>query len=144
LARRDSLADSKLTADTKSEQNQERPGKAKTTTTPMASWRNTFISLRHRDYLLFWLGMLGIMAGMQMQMLARSYLVYDITNSPAILGIVAAGSAVPMLGFSLFGGAFADRFDRRRIIQAGQASFALLALAVAIVIVTDRVTWVYC
>ena len=143
MARRDSLADSKLTADTKSERNQERPGKAKTTTTPTASWRNTFISLRHRDYLLFWLGMLGIMAGMQMQMLARSYLVYDITNSPAILGIVAAGSAVPMLGFSLFGGAFADRFDRRRIIQAGQASFALLALAVAIVIVTDRVTWVY-
>jgi len=143
LARRDSLADSKLTADTKSERSLEQPGKAKTPTTPTASWRNTFISLRHRDYLLFWLGMLGIMAGMQMQMLARSYLVYDITNSPAILGIVAAGSAVPMLGFSLFGGAFADRFDRRRIIQAGQASFALLALAVAIVIVTDRVTWVY-
>ena len=78
-----------------------------------------------------------------MQMLARSYLVYDITGSASLLGLVAAGNALPMLGFSLFGGAFADRFDRRRIIQAGQASFALLALAVAIFIVTDRVTWVH-
>ncbi|HAL48254.1 MAG TPA: MFS transporter, partial [Dehalococcoidia bacterium] len=64
-----------------------------------------------------WLGMLGVMAGMQMQMLARSYLVYDITGSASLLGLVAAGNALPMLGFSLFGGAFADRFDRRRIIQ---------------------------
>jgi len=78
-----------------------------------------------------------------MQMLARSYLVYDITNSPAILGIVSAGSALPMLGFSLFGGAFADRFDRRRIIQAGQATFALLALVVGITIAMDQITWVH-
>ena len=143
MARQDRLAETSQPTDTKSERTHEQSGKAKTTTTPAASWRNTFSSLRHRDYLLLWLGMLGIMAGMQMQMLARSYLVYDITNSPAILGIVSAGSALPMLGFSLFGGAFADRFDRRRIIQAGQATFALLALAVGIVIAMDQITWVH-
>ncbi|MDP6452439.1 MAG: MFS transporter [SAR202 cluster bacterium] len=144
MARQDNHVDSAITTDTNSEQTQERTGKAKSPTTkPGASWRRTFSSLRHRDFLLFWLGMLGIMAGMQMQMLARSYLVYDITGSASLLGLVAAGNALPMLGFSLFGGAFADRFDRRRIIQVGQASFALLALAVAIFIVTDRVTWVH-
>jgi MFS family permease len=143
LAREDHLAESAQSSDTSPARTQERSGKAKTTTIPKASWRNTFSSLRHRDYLLFWLGMLGIMAGMQMQMLARGYLVYEITGSSVLLGLVAVGNALPMLGFSLFGGAFADRFDRRRIIQAGQATFALLALAVGILIVTDRVTWVH-
>ncbi len=53
--------------------------------------------------------MLTLMAGMQMQMLARSYLVFDLTGSAALLGIVSAGSALPMLGLALFGGAIADR-----------------------------------
>ena len=85
--------------------------------------------------------MLGIMAGMQMQMLARTYLVYDLTGSVSILGIVTAGNALPMLTLSLFGGAIADRFDRKRIIQIGQFIFAALALVVGVAIYLDYVTW---
>ncbi|MDP6665144.1 MAG: MFS transporter [SAR202 cluster bacterium] len=110
---------------------------------PVATWRNTFRSLSNRNFLFMWLGMLGVMAGMQMQMLARSYLVYDITGSASLLGVVAAANALPMLGLSMFGGAFADRFDRRRIIQAGQAVFATLALVIGIAIYTDTITWVH-
>ena len=87
--------------------------------------------------------MLGIMAGMQMQMLARSYLVYEITGSASLLGIVAAGNALPMLILSLYGGAFADRFDRKRIIQIGQAVFATLSLLVGVAIFTGYITWVH-
>ncbi len=47
--------------------------------------------------------MLGIMAGMQMQMLVRSYLVYEITGSASLLGVVAAGNALPMLILSVYG-----------------------------------------
>ena len=63
-----------------------------------------------------------------MQMLARGYLVYDLTGSASLLGIVSAGSAVPMLVLALFGGAIADRFDRKRLIQIGQIIVSLLAL----------------
>ena len=61
-----------------------------------------------------------MMGGMQMQMLARGFLVYDLTGSAALLGVVNAGSAIPMLTLVLFGGVIADRVDRKKIIQIGQ------------------------
>ena len=77
----------------------------------------TFSSLGNRNFLLLWLGMLFLMAGTQMQMLSRSYLVYDLTGSGTILGYVSLGIAVPLLLIPLFGGALADRLDRKLIIQ---------------------------
>ena len=104
-------------------------------------WRNSFSSLSNRQYLYLWIGQLLIMGGMQMQMLTRGYLVYDLTGSASLLGIVNAGSAFPMLGLVLFGGVIADRFDRKRIIQAGQVAAALIALVIGISITTETVTW---
>lgn len=83
------------------------------------------------------------MAGMQMQMLARGYLVYDLTGSASLLGVVNAGMAIPMLTLSLFGGAFADRIERKRIIQMGQAGSTIIALLVGLLIITQVVTWQY-
>ena len=82
--------------------------------------RYAFSSLKNRNFLYLWLGMVCLMAGINMQMIARGYLVYEITSRPLLLGVVNAGSALPILGLSLFGGAIADRMDRRRIIQMGQ------------------------
>ena len=85
--------------------------------------------------------MLAMMGGMQMQMLVRGYLVYDITGSAGKLGLVAAGSAIPMLTLALFGGALADRLDRKLIIQVGQTVGAVLAFGVALIIITGYITW---
>jgi MFS family permease len=103
--------------------------------------RYAFSSLRNRNFLYLWIGMVCLMAGINMQMIARGYLVYDITSRPLLLGVVNAGSAIPILGLSLFGGAFADRMDRRRIIQGGQFISLVLTLAVAILISTGSITW---
>lgn len=110
---------------------------------PKANWRQTFSSLSSPPFLFFWLGMLGIMAGMQMQMLARSYLTYEITGSAILTGVVGAANALPMLFLSLFGGAIADRFDRKRIVQVGQFLFAVLSLVIGLVIVSGEITWQY-
>ncbi len=83
------------------------------------------------------------MGGMQMQMLARGYLVYDLTGSAALLGLVSAGSAAPMLALSLFGGAVADRVERKRLIQIGQLVVGALALIVGFSIFTDTIRWEY-
>ena len=91
--------------------------------------------------MVLWLGMMAMMGGMQMQMLARGYLVYDLTGSASLLGIVSAGSAVPMLVLALFGGAIADRFDRKRLIQIGQLVVGLLALVVGLAIFNDWIRW---
>ena len=85
--------------------------------------------------------MLAMMGGMQMQMLVRGYLVYDLTGSAARLGLVSASSALPILALALFGGAVADRVERKRVIQVGQAVSAALALLVGLAIATDMIAW---
>lgn len=105
------------------------------------AWKNIFFSLRNHDFLFLWLGMVIMMGGMSMQMIARGYLVYDITGSASLLGVVSVGSAVPLLVFSLFGGALADRVDRRLLIWAGQAVAVLLAVTVAVMIFTGSIEW---
>ena len=103
--------------------------------------RYAFSSLKNRNFLYLWLGMVCLMAGINMQMIARGYLVYEITSRPLLLGVVNAGSALPILGLSLFGGAIADRMDRRRIIQMGQLISLVLTLAVAILIARGVISW---
>ncbi len=108
-----------------------------------ANWRNTFQSLKVRNFRFLWLGTVFRMAGMQMQSIARGYLVYDITSSALLLGLVNVGFAVPMLILSLFGGVAADRIDRKRLIQLCQALAASVSLAIAVTISMDAVTWVH-
>ena len=114
------------------------------TGTPRASklaWRRTFSSLSYRNYLYLWLGIVFWAGGMQIQMLARAYLVYELTDSASLLGMVNAASAIPMLALPLFGGVIADRFQRKRIIQLGQLASLILAVVVGISITTDVIAW---
>jgi MFS family permease len=106
-------------------------------------YRNTFISLRVRNYRYLWLGVLSMMAGLQMQLIVRGYLVYHITSSSILLGLVSSGFALPLLTLALFGGAIADRFERRRIIQFAQGLGGLTSLVIAISISTGSITWIH-
>ena len=85
--------------------------------------------------------MLLAMAGFQMQMVIRGVLVYDLTNDAIITGIVGMGFAPSLLLVSLFGGVISDRMDRKLIIQIAQASNALLAGVVCILIFTGYIHW---
>ena len=84
-----------------------------------------------------------MMGGISMQMVVRGYLTYELTSSPLKLGLVSAGFALPMLTLALFGGAVADRMERKRVIQLGQVAAGLLALFVAVSITTHTITWVH-
>jgi MFS transporter, DHA1 family, staphyloferrin A biosynthesis exporter len=96
----------------------------------------TFSSFKNRAYRAFFFGMIGQWSSFSMDSVARSYLVYDITNSPMILGIMSLASAVPMLTLALFGGAIADRLPKKRLIQMSQvamtAIFIIQAVAVSV------------
>ncbi|MDA0989056.1 MAG: MFS transporter [Chloroflexi bacterium] len=98
------------------------------------SFRNlrTFTSLKNPVFRLYYGAMMGQMAAMNMQMMARSLLVYEITGSGTILGVMALANAVPMLFFSLFGGVIADRVQKKYVLWAGQATSGLVSLAVAL------------
>ena len=101
-----------------------------------AALKRTFSSLGEPSYRNLWIGFLLSMGGMQMQMLARGFFIYHLTGSPALLGVVTAATAVPVLALALFGGVLADRGDKKRIIQAGQVVSLILVLVIAVSITT--------
>ena len=103
----------------------------------------TFESLNDREFRWFYLALLGQMGAMNMQMLARGYLAFELTGSFAALGLIGLANAIPMLALSLYGGVIADRFPKKRVLQAGQAVSALIALCVGLLLVADLLTFPY-
>ncbi|MEP6956138.1 MAG: MFS transporter, partial [Chthoniobacterales bacterium] len=95
------------------------------------SWRHTFRALRHRNYRLFFYGQLVSLIGTWMQSTAMSWLIYQITGSKLLLGVVAAVASAPMMFLSLWGGAVADRYPKRRIILWAQTVQMLPAFILA-------------
>ena len=74
--------------------------------------------LRHRNYRLYWVGQFPSVLAQNMQFVALSWLVVQLTNSPTLLGVVGLVQAVPSIALSLLGGAVADRVDRKRLLMA--------------------------
>ncbi len=106
-----------------------------------AGFRRTFESLGNRNFALLWVSMLFLMAGTQMQMLAQGYLAYEITGSGTILGYINLGIALPLLTVPLFGGALADKIDRKLLIQGAQLVAAVLALALGVLVDINLISW---
>jgi len=77
---------------------------------------------------------------MSMQMVTQSLLVYRITGSAAILGIIALATGVPQVIFSLFSGALADRFPKKHLIQLAQSLSAATSLLIAICLATGYIS----
>ncbi len=100
----------------------------------IGSLRNlrTFSSLKNSAYRIYFYGLLGQWASMNMQMVARSYLAYHLTGSGTILGLVSLANAIPMLVLSLPGGAIADRIPKKYILVYTQLGSVLLTLGVAL------------
>ena len=94
--------------------------------------KRTFSSFKNPVYRLYYSGMLGQMAAMNMQMVVGSLLIYRLTESPAILGAMSFANAIPMLSLSLFGGVIADRLQKKYVMLIGQAAFAVVSLGVAL------------
>ncbi len=94
--------------------------------------KRTFSSFKNPVYRLFYGGMLGQMAAMNMQMIVGSLLIYRLTESPVILGAMSFAHAIPMLSLSLFGGVIADRVQKKYVMLIGQAAFAVVSLGVAL------------
>ena len=104
---------------------------------------HTLESLKHPQYRYMWAGSMLGMGGFQMQTIARTVFVDDLTGSAFITGLVAMGFAPTMLVMSLFGGVAGDRLERRMVIQISQGAAAVLALSIAVLIATDVVHWVH-
>ena len=103
-------------------------------------------ALRYRDFRLFWFGLLVSNIGTWMQMFGQGYLVVLLAVrdgvpqlAPLYLGLVGLARAIPGLALGLFGGALADRTDRRRLLLVTQSAAAVTAGILAALAITGKI-----
>jgi MFS family permease len=99
-----------------------------TSASQVRSLPHTFRSLRNRNFRLYWFGQMISVMGDSMQTIGQAWLVLQLTNSAWQLGLVSALQFVPTLLFSLFGGIFADRWPKRRVLLVTESADMCLAL----------------
>ena len=83
-------------------------------------FKRIFRAFRYRDFCLMWVGACASTIGTFVQQFAQSWLVYDLTKDPFYLGLDLFLGQLPIIMFSLFGGVFADRLDRRKMLLTSQ------------------------
>lgn len=107
-------------------------------------WTLVARALRHRNYRLFFGGQGISLIGTWMTRVATSWLVYRLTGSAFLLGLVSFASQIPILLLGPFAGVWVDRLNRRRVLIITQVlsmleSFALAALALAKIITVPEI-----
>lgn len=98
-----------------------------------------FRALSNRNYRIFWIGAFLSNVGTWMQVVAQSWLVLKLTNSPFWLGLDAFMATAPGFIFTLAGGVFADLIDRRRLLIYTQVTAGLAAIGLATMVATNVV-----
>ncbi len=93
-----------------------------------------------REYRYIWISSLFSFMGMQIQQVARGVLAWELTGSFFATGIVMFSFGLPMFAFSLFGGAIADRVNKRDLSILTQVAIGIIALTTALLIVTELIT----
>ena len=103
----------------------------------------TFESFKSSNFRWYFVSMLGVFGAMNSQMIARGVLIYDLTGSFAALGTLALAGAVPGLLLSLHGGVIADRLQKKRIQQVGNALNALNTMSIVALLLAGVMRWEY-
>lgn len=98
-----------------------------------------FGSLKIFNYRVYFFGQMVSLIGTWMQTTGQAWLVLKLTGSPAALGTVTALQFLPITLLTLFGGVFADRWPRRKLLMLLQSLSMLQALALGLLVVTDSV-----
>lgn len=91
----------------------------------------TFRALQHRNFQLYFIGQLISVAGTWMQVVAQAWLVYQLSHSELMLGVVGFAAAIPSLLISPWGGVVVDRVNKRNLLVVTQASAMILAFMLA-------------
>jgi MFS family permease len=101
---------------------------------------STLESLRFRDFRRLWIGALSSFMAMNMQMIARGWLILRLSgDSPLALSLVMMAFALPMTIMSPIGGSLADRFSRKHIVIFSQLGNGLMTLVLATLDLTGSV-----
>jgi predicted MFS family arabinose efflux permease len=98
-----------------------------------------FRAFRYRDFRIMWLGACVSTIGTFVQQFAQSWLVYDLTKNAFYLGLDLFLGQLPIMLFSLVGGVFADRLDRKRLLLYSQYIQMLCAFVLTLLFATHAI-----
>jgi MFS family permease len=103
------------------------------------STNDIFRSLKYRNYRLFFGGQSISLIGTWMQRVAMSWLVYRLSNSALVLGVVAFAGQIPGFLLTPFGGVAADRYNRHKLLIITQILSLIQAAILSLLVLTDNV-----
>jgi MFS family permease len=95
-----------------------------------------------KSYRALWLGQVVSLIGTQMRFVAVPWQVFQLTGSTAAVGLVGLVEVVPLIAFSILGGAFADVTDRKKVVGRANAGLLLTSLALALLTFSGEATLV--
>lgn len=104
----------------------------------------TFSSLSNSVFRLYFIAMLCQTAAFNMNQITNPLLVYRITGSAALLGVVSMAGSVPHIFFALYGGVIADRMHKKHVLAISLASFTAVSVIMALLLtfgVLNKNTW---
>lgn len=105
--------------------------------------KNRFPALKEKNFRYFWVGHCISLIGTWMQRTALQWLVYSLTKSPLLLGLLGVAQFAPMLLFSLFAGVFIDRMNKKKVLMITQSALMLLAFLLAYLVITEKVQYIH-
>lgn len=105
----------------------------------ITGFKFTFRALKYRNYRLFFTGQSVSLIGMWIQNVAMGWLVYRLTSSATLLGVVGFAESIPILFLTPFAGVLVDRWNRRRILIITQLLFMIQAFVMSFLILTDMI-----
>ena len=106
---------------------------------PRSRWLLLPPAMRFPEFRAYWLGMLASVGGFQIFLFVQVWLAYSLTGSSLSMGFVGLSNAVPAILLNLYGGVFADRLDKRRLLVVTKAISGLLLILLATLVLLGAI-----
>jgi MFS family permease len=104
-------------------------------------FNNPFVSLKHKNFRYYWIGMCISLIGTWMQNIAQPWLAYTLTKSPFLLSLIGTVQFTPVLLFSIFSGVIIDKLPKKRILLFTQTASLIITLILALLVWTGRIKY---
>jgi MFS family permease len=103
--------------------------------------KETYPALSQRNFRYYWFGQCVSLIGTWMQSTAQQWLVYSMTKSALLLGLLGAAQFLPVMFFSLVAGVFIDRYPKKRLLLFTQICLMLQGFVLALLVWSGQVTY---
>lgn len=107
----------------------------------ITSLKRTFPALNYRNFRYFWFGQCISLIGTWMQITAQQWLVYTLTKSALLLGLLGVAQFGPVLFLSFFAGVYVDRYTKKNLLILTQTIQMIQALVLAILVFSGHIVY---